>query len=192
MDDPKHKIRKGTLYNRRMLADEVWQQRNDRLINAAYSFLVQKQIQCFHVFLPIKRNNEVDTWPILTQSIENGKRVIVSATDFERQTMTHYGYSPDLVFEEDRFGIPTPRSGTVADLTELELIFIPLLAGDKAGNRIGYGKGYYDRLLAEMAPDLLKVGLTLSPLFDHFPFAEPHDISLDYCITPYEIVRCRE
>lgn len=192
MDGPKYKIRKGTLYNRRILAPEVWQTRNDKVSNAALAFLEEKKINCFHIFLPIKRNNEIDTWPILQSAIDKGKRVIISATDFEKQTMSHYGYTPDLIFEEDQFGIPTPKAGRTADLSDLQLIFIPMLAGDKKGNRIGYGKGYYDRLLAEMSPELIKVGLTLNSLFDHFTFAEPHDIALDYCITPFETVKCRE
>ena len=191
MFEPKYVVRKGTLFNRRMLAKEVWQQRNDQICRFAADFLVERKIKCFHVFLPIKRNNEVDLWPLLYQAIEKGHRVFVSATDFEKETMSHYSYSNDLVFEEDQFGIPTPRGGQPADLTLLDLIFIPMLAGDKVGNRVGYGKGYYDRLLTEMPATLLKVGVSLNPLFDRFNFAEDHDIALNYVITPQGIISCQ-
>ena len=106
--------------------------------------------------------------------------------------MTHYWHNDSLVFENDRFGIPTPVNGQPANTSEIDLVIIPLLAADKKGNRIGYGKGYYDRLLTEMRSDVLKIGVTLGPAFDHFTFAEPHDINLDYLITPFEVIMCKE
>lgn len=188
MNDPKYKIRKGTLFNRRMLSGAVWQERNQRICELALAFIRERDISCFHTFLPIKRNREVDTWSVIDQSVKEKRTVIVSATDFQQETMSHFHYSAELVFEEDQFGIPTPRSGRTADPALLEMILIPMLAGDKSGNRIGYGKGYYDRLLAGLSPEVLKVGLAMNPLFDHFNFAEPHDVCLDYCITPREIL----
>lgn len=189
MNDPKYKIRKGTLFNRRMLDEAVWTERNALVCDQALALLRERQITCFHTFLPIRRNREIDTWQVIEASVREERIVVVSATDFEKQTMTHFHYSTELLFEEDAFGIPTPRSGKAADLAQLRAIFIPMLAGDKKGNRIGYGKGYYDRLLAGMSPEVLKIGLSLNPLFDHFPFAESHDIALDCCITPQEVWR---
>lgn len=190
MFEPKYVVRKGTLFNRRMLSDAEWQLRNTQACEHAQNLLIEKKVNCFHLFLPIKRNKEADLWQVLSGAIARGNQVIVSATDFEKQTMSHFLYTNDLVFEEDRFGIPTPRGGEPADLSQLDLIFIPMLAGDKYGNRVGYGKGYYDRLLNDMPSDLLKVGVSLNTLFDRFTFAEEHDIALDYVITPHELIKC--
>lgn len=190
MSDAKSKIRKGVLFNRRLLSDHVYEGRNSRVIDNLLGFIAQSEVQSIHCFLPIKRNHEVDTWPLIEKLTQSGKSVVVSSTDFEKQIMSHFHYSVDLIFENDRFGIPTPASGRSANMSEVDAVLIPMLAGDKKGNRIGYGMGYYDRMLTEMSPDVLKIGITLGPLFDHFTFAEPHDVELDYCVTPDGVVNC--
>ncbi|MEQ8470140.1 MAG: 5-formyltetrahydrofolate cyclo-ligase [Marinoscillum sp.] len=190
MSDAKSKIRKGVLFNRRLLSKEVFLQRNEQVISHALTLIKSENISSIHCFLPIQRNHEVDTWPLIKTLVGLDKQVVVSATDFETETMSHFQYADTLVFENDRFGIPTPVSGVSAILSELDAVLIPLLAADKLGNRIGYGKGYYDRMLTEMPLDVLKVGITLGSLFDEFIFVEPHDIGLDYIITPNETVKC--
>ncbi|WP_421874645.1 5-formyltetrahydrofolate cyclo-ligase [Marinoscillum sp.] len=191
MSDAKSKIRKGVLFNRRLLSDRVFEERNALLIKQSLNWCLEQKVKLAHCFLPITRNKEVNTWPLIEQLIQAKVEVVVSATDFKKQTMSHFMYSPELIFENDAFGIPTPTNGIVAEMSKVDMVIIPLLAADKSGNRVGYGKGYYDRLLTEMAPGLLKVGVTLGPLFDHFSFAEPHDISLDFVITPFETVKCK-
>ncbi len=103
--------------------------------------------------------------------------------------MTHYRWSPDVVLKENKLGIPEPETVklTSCDL-KVDAILMPLVAIDRKGNRLGYGGGYYDRLLAEAPFSLKKIGLSLSGPFDGFDFVEPHDIRLDYCITPTEII----
>lgn len=188
MNDPKTKIRKGSLYNRRMLDPAVYAHRVAAVTKSTLEILDSHQSQCVHLFLPIRRNNEIDTWPLLDQLVARGIQVVVSATDFEKQTMSHFVYTKDLVFENDRFGIPTPLSGAKANTAQIDAILIPLLAADKKGNRIGYGKGYYDRLLAEMNPGVLKIGVSLSPPFDEFPFVESHDMAVDVLVTPFQTI----
>ncbi|RED98877.1 5-formyltetrahydrofolate cyclo-ligase [Marinoscillum furvescens] len=192
MTDAKTKIRKGSLYNRRMLDRNVYDARTAAVTQRAISYLLAHQAKCVHLFLPIARNNEFDTWPLLKHLVSEGIKVVVSATDFERETMNHFIYTDDLVFEEDRFAIPTPKSGRTANVMEIDTVLIPLLAADKKGNRIGYGKGYYDRLLAEMSPEVLKIGVSLSPPFDEFPFVESHDVAMDVLVTPYETIETRK
>ena len=104
--------------------------------------------------------------------------------------MNHFLYHESLDFETDRFGIPSPKNAQKADFQSVEVVLIPLVAADRRGGRLGYGKGFYDRLLAEKKQAPIKLGLNLAPCCDRFPFLEPHDESLDYCITPFEIVKC--
>jgi 5-formyltetrahydrofolate cyclo-ligase len=88
--------------------------------------------------------------------------------------------------EVNRFGIPEPVEGIEVSPTSIDVIFVPLLAFDKAGNRLGYGKGFYDIFLKQCPASVLKVGLSLFPAEDAIP-AETHDQPLDYCITPSKI-----
>lgn len=177
---PKDKVRRGVLHNRQLLAEHVYAQRCQQVMHHSMQLLAERHITCVHTFLPIVKNREVNTWPLLEQF---QGQVILSVTDFRSRTMHHVQYQPGMEMVTDRLGIPTPVGGEAADLATVQAVLIPLLAADKAGQRIGYGQGYYDRLLPLM-PAALKVGLSLAPLFDAFLFAEPHDQPLNCCVTP--------
>ena len=71
---------------------------------------------------------------------------------------------------------------------ELDLIFVPLLAYDKKGHRVGYGKGYYDRFLKECKDDCIKIGFSFFEPEDSIEGVNRHDVKLDYCITPERIL----
>ncbi|MBV6643972.1 MAG: 5-formyltetrahydrofolate cyclo-ligase [Cyclobacteriaceae bacterium] len=184
-------LRKEVLHKRRLLAPSVFSQRNQRVHERVQRLLLQLEAKCLHVFLPIARNKEPDTWPIIKTLRSYDMQIIISKTDFETETMCHFDFAEDITFEEGSFGIPEPVGQQEVDPSRSDAILIPLLAADKKGWRIGYGKGYYDRLLTELNPGIVKIGLSLSSLFDEFSFMESHDIALDYCITPFETIECR-
>ncbi|MBV6641860.1 MAG: 5-formyltetrahydrofolate cyclo-ligase [Cyclobacteriaceae bacterium] len=190
MNDFKTILRKQVLPARKILSSNIWEDRNRMLASKVIDFINQDSVKVIHSFLPIERNKEVNTWPIIKELISRNLQVVVSSTDLKKEQMLHYYYHPQLKFRLNRLKIPEPINAETADTSTIDLVLIPLLAADKKGNRIGYGKGYYDRLLQEL-PKVKKVGLTLGPLFDEFDFAESHDIKLDYCITPFEIYQCQ-
>ena len=66
----------------------------------------------------------------------------------------------------------------------LDVIFVPLLGFDIAGNRLGYGGGYYDRFLAECRPDAKKIGLSFFGNITEITNIEETDIPIDGCVTP--------
>lgn len=140
----------------------------------------------FHLFLPIKRQNEVNTEYLLHILQGKDKQVVISKSDFNTLSMTSILLTDATKIEVNRFGIPEPVEGIEVSPTSLDVIFIPLLAFDKAGNRLGYGKGFYDIFLKQCPTSVLKVGLSLFPAEDAIP-AETHDQPLDYCITPNKI-----
>ncbi|MCM1451826.1 MAG: 5-formyltetrahydrofolate cyclo-ligase [Clostridium sp.] len=87
------------------------------------------------------------------------------------------------------FQIEEPAGDDTVDIDEIEMIIVPGIAYDKRGNRVGRGKGYYDRLLAEAKA--LKVGLAYDfQLVDEIE-AEPHDVKVDIIITDKGIYRVR-
>lgn len=186
MSDAKGKIRKGTLFNRRLLGIEAMTRRVNLVNHAILNLVNKKKIKSCHTFLPINRNNELNTWPLVEELHKADVEVVLSVSDFSSLTMRHFIYSPEIKFQLNKFDIPEPINAADADTTNLEMILIPLLAADKNGNRIGYGKGFYDRLLADLPSGLLKVGVNLAPLFDRFDFKESHDVKLDLCITPFK------
>ena len=192
MTSPKAKIRKGTLFNRRLLAEEVWSSRCFAICENVLSLVSIKGVKSCHVFLPIARNKELDTWPLVKALHERGVSVILSISDFETCLMSHYAYSENVNFQLNQFQIPEPVDALAADASMIEMVLIPLLAADKKGNRIGYGKGFYDRVLCEIPATALKVGVCLAPPFDEFDFAEAHDVKLDFCISAHETIKCND
>ena len=67
------------------------------------------------------------------------------------------------------------------------MILVPLLAYDLQGNRVGYGKGFYDRFLAKCNANVQKVGLSYFEPLDSIGDAESFDIKLNSCISPEKI-----
>jgi len=66
----------------------------------------------------------------------------------------------------------------------MEVVFIPLLAYDKNGNRVGYGKGFYDKFLAECNPNTIKIGLSFFEPEELISDINTSDVQLNYCVTP--------
>jgi 5-formyltetrahydrofolate cyclo-ligase len=95
--------------------------------------------------------------------------------------------TPDTAFELNDYGITEPVSNDLLPSNEIELVLVPLLAFDKNGNRVGYGKGYYDRFLKECDPGCLKIGLSYFEPIERIEDAGDFDVPLDLCITPQEV-----
>lgn len=91
-----------------------------------------------------------------------------------------------LPYDESRlelgsFHIEEPTGNDFVDVDDIELIIVPAVAYDRRGNRLGRGKGFYDRLLASAKATKIGVGYEFQ-LVDDIP-SEPHDVPVDYVIT---------
>ncbi|MFZ0597958.1 MAG: 5-formyltetrahydrofolate cyclo-ligase, partial [Flavobacterium sp.] len=71
----------------------------------------------------------------------------------------------------------------------IEVVFVPLLAFDNVGNRVGYGKGFYDKFLAQCKPRTIKIGLSFFEAENQIDDVFESDVKLDYCVTPEKIFR---
>ena len=138
----------------------------------------------YHIFLPIERFREIDTQYILSILGGKDKNAIVSKSDFEKGTMSHYLLQDSTQISISQQGIPEPRSGIKISPESIDVVFVPLLAYDREGNRIGYGKGFYDRFLAECTPEVIKIGLSYFDPIDGKIASSSTDVKLDYCVTP--------
>ena len=104
--------------------------------------------------------------------------------------MSHHTYEATNKIQVNNYGIPEPFYENFASINDLQAILVPLLVVDKKGNRVGYGKGFYDELLGKISYlKVQKIGLCMSSLVDLIPYVEEHDVALDYCITPHKVYR---
>ena len=87
-------------------------------------------------------------------------------------------------------GIPEPTTDACVKIEDVDIVIVPGVAFSADGARIGYGGGYYDRLLTWIKGTVPIVALAYEEqIFDELP-AEGHDIGMDSIITPERIISC--
>jgi len=138
----------------------------------------------FHTFLPIAEMKEVDTEFLLHLLSGKDKEIVVSKSNFEHLSMTHFLLTDNTKIRKNHYNIPEPVTGLEVPSTKIEVVFVPLLAFDKIGHRVGYGKGFYDKFLSHCNPGTIKIGLSFYEAEDLIADVSGDDISLDYCVTP--------
>jgi len=141
----------------------------------------------YHIFLSIEEQKEINTDYILNILSGKDKNIIISKSNFKDYSMTHYLLMDNTTIKKNSYNIPEPIDGIEIQSTQLDVVFVPLLAFDKTGNRIGYGKGFYDRFLANCKPETLKIGLSFFEAEPVIFEASENDVRLDYCVTKNKI-----
>jgi 5-formyltetrahydrofolate cyclo-ligase len=134
--------------------------------------------------------SEVRTDGIIAACRAAGKRVAVPAFHAGDGSYRMAELEPDAKLAAGRWNIPEPESAIEADMRSIDLILVPGMALDSAGNRIGHGGGYYDRMLSSCAggrPFKLALAFALQ-LFDSVP-ADEHDIRVNAIATENGILK---
>nr|WP_251133942.1 5-formyltetrahydrofolate cyclo-ligase [Rhodomicrobium sp. Az07] len=133
--------------------------------------------------------HELDVVPLLAALHARGYPIALPRSHPERR-LTFHAWTPDAPLERRKFGMLEPPE-TVEELHP-SVIFVPLLAFDARGNRLGYGAGFYDVALGTMRADgrVLAVGVAFDE--QEFPAipAEPLDQPLDMVLTPRRLLTC--
>lgn len=142
----------------------------------------------YHVFLPIEEHKEVNTEYILQILAGKDKEIVISKSDFTTREMSHYLLTDNTKIKKNEYNIPEPVDGLEVPNSKIDVVFIPLLAYDKQGNRVGYGKGFYDIFLIKCKPETIKIGLSFFPPEEEIEDVAANDVKLDFCVTPDEVI----
>lgn len=184
----KHQLRTFYKELRGALSDQDLENKSLQVTSNVIEFLkVNKEFNHFHLFFPISKQREINTYPIKDYLDIRGGSIYTSRVAGDSLEMQTLLLKSNTRFKMDKWGIPIPEEFEIVSSELIEVFFVPLLVFDQKGNRIGFGKGYYDVLLAGLKPAVLKIGLSIFPPELRIP-AEFHDIPLDYCITPENII----
>ena len=143
----------------------------------------------YHIFFPIEKNNEIDTKLIIQIIQGKDKNVVLPKTNFNDKTITNYLLTDATLMTINEYGISEPQSGIVISENQLDVVFVPLLCFDKHGHRVGYGEGYYDRLLKKCSAKTIKVGLSFFDPIEKIENTTQSDIKMDYCVSPNKIYK---
>lgn len=143
----------------------------------------------YHVFLAIAEQKEVDTDYLLNILLGKDKNIVISKSDFKFGRMTHFLLTDNTIIKKNSHNIPEPTDGIEISPDKIDVVFVPLLAFDKNGHRVGYGKGFYDRFLNERKPETIKIGLSFFEAEEKIEDVFEGDVALDYCVTPKNVYR---
>ncbi|QEA13195.1 5-formyltetrahydrofolate cyclo-ligase [Comamonas flocculans] len=181
--------RKRLVAERQAMADRP--ARADALQQVLRFWLVDRPDTVIGAYWPIK--GEFDPLPALHRWKEDGellhesrrRRIGLPVIDKRHKTLAFHAWYPGCPMEEDAYGIPKPKD---TELLQPTLLFVPCVGYGPGGYRLGYGGGFYDRTLAQLAPRPFTVGLgyTQGYLDDFTP--EAHDQPLDAILNDNGVV----
>ena len=182
-------LRRAALARRRALPAAELAQRSEALLQQLQQHFGVGQWRRLHVFLPAVRQHEPDTWRIIRWLWQAYPAVQLAAPVVQPDgvTLRHYHLTPATELVESRWGIAEPVGAPEVLPAAFDAVLLPLLAFDEQGQRVGYGKGFYDRFLAECRPDALRIGLSLEPPVPQITDVWPGDAPLHACITPERV-----
>lgn len=134
--------------------------------------------------------SEPDTFQLMKEALEEGKRVLLPRV--EGGGLAVYEITGMDQLERGYMGIPEPGAGARrAKAREADMVLMPGAAFDAKGGRLGYGKGYYDRLLAGMGRKVPLVAPAYELQISGGPLPlEPHDVKIDKIVTHLRTIDC--
>lgn len=182
-DMDKKELRKKYKALRNQLSPDQIDEKSLAIANKALTLPLWERLY-YHLFLSIAEQKEIDTSFILSILQGKDKEVVLPKSNFEDGSLTHYLLTDNTVIRKNAYNIPEPVDGLEVPEEKIDIVFIPLLAFDGQGNRVGYGKGFYDRFLAQCRKDTIKIGLSFFEAEERIEGLLESDIKLDYCITP--------
>ncbi|MBO6621192.1 MAG: 5-formyltetrahydrofolate cyclo-ligase [Balneola sp.] len=187
VSDQKSELRARMLKLRKSIDEEDWQARSETIINELKKIPEFINSDVIHCYVSMNDRKEVNTHSLLNDLISSGKKVIVPVTDFETGELKHSELRSFEDLKKNKWGVPEPDE-IHPQKQKTDLILVPLLAADKDFNRLGYGKGFYDRFLKK--ENAVKIGLLFDEfILDQIP-VENFDEKLDILITEKMILRC--
>ncbi len=168
---------------------ENYSERINKLIKSTSYYKNSKTIMVFLSF-----NHEVDTHKFIKDAISEGKRIVVPISIHETRELIPSELKDFNELEIGYFNILTPKEEFIRPVAkeEIELIIVPGIVFDSHGFRIGYGGGYYDRFLSDIAKKVPKIAIGFSmQLIEQVP-RESFDIPVDMIVTEKGSMPCSE
>ncbi|MBX7146248.1 MAG: 5-formyltetrahydrofolate cyclo-ligase [Alphaproteobacteria bacterium] len=185
IDELKNKMRQDFLKKRQSLNDEVRQEKNDKIKENFFSIFNLGTHLIIAGYMPIL--GEVDCIPLLQQLYKEKCKIVIPIVEEHNQSLRFCLWEPDMVMDKGKFGINVPVH--MSSFYDPDFLIVPMLAFDKNGYRLGYGKGFYDRTLASLKhiKNIQTVGLAFSCQYSEIIPHQGHDEPLNWIITDEKI-----
>lgn len=140
-------------------------------------------------YSPIR--SEIDPVPLMRSLATQGARLALPVIIARDEPLMFRVWSPDSALVAGSLGIlePPPEAPQLMP----DILLVPLAAFDRAGHRIGYGAGHYDRTFAQLRPikPFTAIGLAFDTQeIESIPM-QPHDVALDFVLTETRVIDFR-
>jgi 5-formyltetrahydrofolate cyclo-ligase len=158
----------------------------DDLILINFQSIELPHLSAVFSFYPMEERNEVNVF-IITDYLHfrnPGLQICYPKMEIDEPNMEAMACHADTIFAANAINILEPLETEVIDPLDIDMVLVPMLAFDSRGNRVGFGKGYYDRYLSRCRPDCIKVGLSYFEPVERIEDTNEFDVPLNFCITP--------
>lgn len=183
----KQELRRYYLERRRSLSPQQVEAFSLAIANKLLSLPIWS-FEYYHIFLQIARQKEVNTQPILSILYGRDKSVVIPKVSSSNH-FTSFLLTDGTRLIKNRWGIPEPADGLEVPAEKIDVVFVPLLAFDRGGHRVGYGKGFYDSFLKDCREGVVKIGLSFFGAEATIDDLHEADRAMDYCVTPEEVYK---
>ncbi|AZA87122.1 5-formyltetrahydrofolate cyclo-ligase [Chryseobacterium shandongense] len=179
-------LRKKYLEKRESLSDEEIFQHSENIFRNFIEYFKPLAQQKVHIFIPIHKFKEVNTGLFTDYFFSRNIKVFVpKIVDTKLIAVEIFA---DSKFELNNWGISEPVSNEDSGVLDFDYIITPLLYCDKFGNRIGYGKGFYDGFFESVSKESKKIGVNYFNPDENIDDVWEGDIPLDYLVTPRDVL----
>lgn len=187
----KQQLRQLFSAKRSILTSQQLEQVSQAISQMFFKKFDLNKIKCLHLFLPILKKHEINTWFIIQHLREHYPQltIVVPKIHWSSKEMESYVLVPETQIAENLWGIPEPIEACLFPHQEnIDMILLPLLCFDVQGVRVGYGQGFYDRFLKNKCrEEVIKVGLGLDEPIDRIEDIHGGDVKMDFCVTDKKI-----
>lgn len=182
----KSELRQIYLDKRKSLTSEELKSYSRSITDNFLAAFNLQQMKTVHCFLPIAKFKEINTFPLIEHFLQLGIEVLVPKIINGEMISVKYDGKNQLI--KNSWGILEPESCIDESANKIDIVISPLLYCDDSGNRVGYGKGFYDQFFAKINADALKVGINYFKPSQSISDCFINDIPLDYLVTPVEVL----
>ncbi|TVR18070.1 MAG: 5-formyltetrahydrofolate cyclo-ligase [Balneolaceae bacterium] len=182
----KAELRKYFLKKRAALSLQFVDEKSREIVKRIVNLDAFKQAKVIHCYASISKKREADTVEFISACKRLGKTIIMPKV-LPKGEMVHIEVKNQTLFKENKWGVEEPLEGKSVQADYPDFIVVPMVAGDNNRNRIGYGKGYYDRFLSRTKG--VKVGILFEcQMFDGLLPTEVFDVPLDMLVNEKEVI----
>ncbi|MBK1894359.1 5-formyltetrahydrofolate cyclo-ligase [Chryseobacterium sp. YIM B02567] len=182
----KTELRKKYMQKRKALSDDEAFLLSEKIFDHFISYFKPLSKQKVHIFLPIEKFNEIDTRIFIQYFLRQEIRVFVPKVVGEE--LISVEIFPETEFETSSWGISEPVSYKDSGEVNFNFVITPVLYCDEKGNRVGYGKGFYDGFFLGLSEGSKKIGVNYFNPDEIIDDIWENDIALDYLVTPTEVL----